>query len=143
VRVVVPDPIELEWEGEWDADATYDPGDVIAHEGSSYRARVETTGDDPAESPDEWEIVALRGADGPAGPAGPAGPPGSGASEEFDFPTPDDEWEIEHNRNTYPNVLVLDTLDRPGHPFDIEYPDLNTVIIKHEPPMAGKAILNY
>lgn len=52
--------------GDYDADTTYMPGNMIAFAGSSYIALLETTGVEPVpyESSDTWRLMARRGMDG-------------------------------------------------------------------------------
>lgn len=42
---------------EWDIAETYDPDQLVKYDGALYRARVQTTGDQPDISPTEWEKV--------------------------------------------------------------------------------------
>jgi Protein of unknown function (DUF2793) len=59
------DPVTLEPQGEWDHDATYAKLDVTAYAGSSYVSRIDAnSGNQPDESPDEWMLLAARGAPG-------------------------------------------------------------------------------
>lgn len=96
----------------------------------------------------ELEIVSEveQGPPGPQGlkgDQGDVGPPGVGGTVSRDFAIPSDTWEWVHNRGAIPEVIVLDTIGRRGEPWLIEYPDLNTVIIRHASPLSGKAILNF
>lgn len=80
-------PAPLSWQGPWSADRRYRVGDVVSHDGSSWRALREHTGSEPPSA--LWEYVAKKGdkgekgesgvgITGSVGPAGPQGPPGAG-----------------------------------------------------------------
>lgn len=51
-----------EWRGTWDADTDYNAGDIVQHEGSSYRASVAipaaSPADEPGSSPSDWVLIA-------------------------------------------------------------------------------------
>lgn len=61
-------------------------------------------------------------------------------SNEYDFPVPQLQWNIAHNLGKRATVILLDNT---GEQFISEtvYSDLNTLIIRHSTPTAGKAIL--
>jgi hypothetical protein len=61
------------WRGTWTA-GSYDQGDVVYHDGSSYIA-AEDTSASPAID-DAWQEIAVAGAAGPQGPEGQQGPQG-------------------------------------------------------------------
>lgn len=74
------------WRGEWDSGEDYFVGDLVEHEGSTWRAADDNTnseppgyGEDPEANPD-WELVAAAGAGGTAGSTGPAGAGYAGTS---------------------------------------------------------------
>lgn len=73
------------WRGPWVRGRGYQRGNVVSHEGSSWRALADH---DSSEPPSQmWEYVAKRGEKGDPGPrgsdgigqAGPQGPPGPGS----------------------------------------------------------------
>lgn len=70
----------LLWQGPWVRDRRYRVGDVVEHNGSSWRCLLEHVDSEPP-SP-AWELVAAKGASGPSGargfigPTGPQGNPG-------------------------------------------------------------------
>jgi hypothetical protein len=51
-----------EWRGAWDADTDYNAGDIVQHNGSSYRTSVaipvESPADEPGSSPSDWVLIA-------------------------------------------------------------------------------------
>jgi len=75
------------WKGPWFMDVTYDGGDAVSFDGSSYVSLTNNNlGNQPDTSPFYWDLVAQKGDVGPtgatgpgglAGPAGPQGPEGS------------------------------------------------------------------
>lgn len=77
------------WQGPWQRDLRYRAGDVVSHDGSSWRCLLEHTDSEPP-SP-VWEYVARKGDTGPAGARGfqgqqgipgPPGPAGGDVSFE-------------------------------------------------------------
>ncbi len=58
-------PPGIVWKGHFSFGTTYAPGDAVAHQGSSWIAKL-TTGDTPSEGV-FWDVVAQRGDNGPAG----------------------------------------------------------------------------
>ena len=67
------------YRGTWSASFAYAVGDVVVQNGSSYLAKVRSTGKTPSGNASVWGLLAqsgTAGAVGPAGPAGPAGPVG-------------------------------------------------------------------
>lgn len=68
------------YRGEYDANRTYAPRDVVVYEGSAYIATAPTVGA-PGTNP-SWTLLVAKGdtgstgATGPTGPTGPAGPQG-------------------------------------------------------------------
>jgi hypothetical protein len=68
------------YRGEYDANQTYAPRDVVVYEGSAYIATAPTIGA-PGTNP-SWTLLVAKGdtgstgATGPTGPTGPAGPQG-------------------------------------------------------------------
>lgn len=59
----------------------------------------------------------------------------------FEQSTPNNVWEIEHNLNKYPNVIVVDELGEEVE-ADIIYDSLNKVVIEFSVDFSGKAFLN-
>jgi hypothetical protein len=66
----------LDWAGAWSSTATYEVGDMVSRDGSSYVASTSTAGQDPATASGSWDLVAAKGDTGERGPAGPQGPAG-------------------------------------------------------------------
>ena len=62
--------------GAWASGTAYKPGDVVTQNGSSYVARVKSTGSSPAGSATAWGLLAAAGATGPAGATGATGATG-------------------------------------------------------------------
>jgi hypothetical protein len=58
----------------------------------------------------------------------------------FDFPTPVNQWVINHSFNTYPQVTLLDTS---GHEIgaDVTQVDMNTIHVDFSYLQDGKAVL--
>lgn len=52
-----------------------------------------------------------------------------------------DQWIIEHNLNSMPNILVLDTNGAPITQYEVTYFDTNKIILTFENPRAGKVLL--
>jgi len=80
-----PPGLGFDFRGEWDATAQYHANDVVTEAGSTFVARDESVGVDPAAaaqvSGGVWSLMAAKGDVGPAGPAGPAGPQGDQGSQ--------------------------------------------------------------
>lgn len=70
------DPFEFNLRGPWQKTVVYERFDVVSFSGSSWVARRENIGSQPAESLD-WMLLAERGPGG-FGTPGPPGPPGPG-----------------------------------------------------------------
>jgi hypothetical protein len=105
LRIVVPDQDELNWRGEWSSAITYQNGDVVYREGSSYRATETSLNVDPVSGTPIWELVALRGERGPQGPSS-----GSGYRVEHRQDIAAAVWTIEHNFGILPtSVVVVDS----------------------------------
>lgn len=71
---------------------------------------------------------------------GPQGDPGADANPPIavHFTNPAAQWTVTHNRNSRPDVVLVEDSD-PNTPVitDVEYPDLNTVIITWPAPTTG------
>jgi hypothetical protein len=76
----------LRWRGDWSDTDTYEPGDAVQFEGSSYVALLTNNAVTPQQDSKEWGLLAAQGAQGPQGPRGaqgvqgpqgPAGPKGA------------------------------------------------------------------
>lgn len=52
-----------------------------------------------------------------------------------------DEWQIEHNLNKHPSVTIVDSGDNIVY-AEVEYTDLNNLIIRFNGATSGKAYLN-
>lgn len=72
-------PAGLEWQGLWDADATYAADDAVSFNGASWFCinPIATTGNlDPSLDTNTWALLAAQGAQGLQGIQGPVGPSG-------------------------------------------------------------------
>jgi len=72
-------PAGLEWQGLWDADASYLADDAVSFNGASWFCinPISTTGNsDPETDTTTWALLAAQGAQGPQGIQGPAGSAG-------------------------------------------------------------------
>lgn len=82
-----------------------------------------------------------RGAQGVVGPAGPQGPPGTAPHIPFVQSSPASTWTITHTLATFPNVVVV--LDGVGPVVpDVQYPDVETVVLEFPSPQSGTAVLS-
>lgn len=59
----------------------------------------------------------------------------------YEQPLYKDTWEIEHNQDSMPNILVLDTNGAPITDYEITYFNTNKIILTFQNPRAGKALL--
>ncbi len=84
--------------------------------------------------------IITRGPIGPVGPMGPQGPEGKLRTEDFHFASPLMEWVIHHTLDAVPVVTLYD-LNGDEFAADVLTPDMNTVIVDFEVPMAGTAHL--
>lgn len=96
-----------------------------------------------------------RGRDGEPGPQGETGAPGA-KGDKGDKGDPGDfrtythvqplaalTWTINHDLNSYPSVVVLDTDAPPRQIYgDVAYVDANQITVTFSVPVAGKALLN-
>lgn len=83
------------------------------------------------------EVITV-GIQGPPGPPGPSSP---GQTYTFNQGTPAATWTIAHNLGQYPSVTVVDS----GGTVvggDVEYIDLNNLVVSFNLPFGGKAYLN-
>ncbi len=83
----IPDSI-IEWQGDWQADKSYELNDVVNRNGQAYIYVLPASGSEDPLDNDPWELMVDRGEtgsigpqgvaglDGAAGPTGPAGPQG-------------------------------------------------------------------
>jgi hypothetical protein len=82
-------PIGIQWKGPWSGAIAYVMHDAVSFNGSSYISLTDNnTGNSPATSPANWDLITQRGdtgatgetgatgAQGPIGPPGPVGPQG-------------------------------------------------------------------
>jgi hypothetical protein len=69
----------LDPRGAWLASAIYQPGDLVAYQGSTWRAKLTNKNKAPAAGA-SWEQFADKGAVGPKGPKGSQGPQGPAGS---------------------------------------------------------------
>lgn len=91
----------------------------------------------------ELTMPGVQGPPGPQGETGPQGPPGpTGAARQlvYDFASPSDAWEAEHDIVITPNVYAYDTSDvlQEG---DVSFPTPTSVRIEWAWPMAGRLVL--
>jgi hypothetical protein len=66
----------VQWMGEWFAESTYQPGDMVHFNGSAWIAIVQTTDVEPAALSAAWDLLASGGITGEAGQTGVTGPQG-------------------------------------------------------------------
>ena len=59
--------------GTWNVNTVYNRLDAVVHDGSSWLAKKQNTGQMPAEGSDAWQLLAERGADGRQGIDGAPG----------------------------------------------------------------------
>lgn len=141
-RVVIQNP-ELTWKGEWNASTTYPSESVVGYQGSSYVANDVTQGDVPTDG-SPWDLLALRGEQGPMGPEGPSGDPGPAGNAVTYIWTqslPSETWVIPHGHNRYPAVSVVDSAGTVVI-GEVRYIDANTIEIAFIHPFSGRAFLN-
>jgi hypothetical protein len=135
LRIVVPDQDELNWRGEWSSAVTYENGDVVYREGSSYRATETNLNIDPVSASPIWQLVALRGDQGPQGPSS-----GSGYRVEHRQDVAAAVWTIDHNFGILPTSVVV--VDSAGtRVFGDEQLSETTAIITFAAPFSGVAIV--
>jgi uncharacterized Zn-binding protein involved in type VI secretion len=65
----------IQWRGEFDAEAGYQPMDVVSYKGSSWIAKAEAKAVTPPDEP--WDVLAQAGDPGPQGVQGVQGPAGT------------------------------------------------------------------
>ncbi|RUT88147.1 carbohydrate-binding protein [Mesorhizobium sp. M7A.T.Ca.TU.009.02.1.1] len=54
----------LKYSGVWSASATYEPGEIVSHGGSSWHSNIKSQGLQPGESnPASWTLMTKRGRD--------------------------------------------------------------------------------
>lgn len=61
----------IDWKGEWVIGTTYNAGEGVSYDGSSYIALVDTTGDEPP-ADGIWQLTTLRGASWSHGAGAPS-----------------------------------------------------------------------
>jgi hypothetical protein len=61
--------------GAWSSATTYQPDDLVTHNGQTYRAKL-TGNNKPVTNTTYWELLVTKGANGANGATGPQGPPG-------------------------------------------------------------------
>ncbi len=89
----------ISWRGQWSPYVTYQVGDIVEYNGSSWGAVIYHTGWSYPGTDGVWQIVAQKGqdgspgGDGPQGPAGPMGPGGQPISIWNNF-TDYPEWSL-------------------------------------------------
>lgn len=60
------------WRGSWDSSTSYSADDAVFHDGSSYVAVADSTGEEPGAG-SSWDLLAQQGEQGEQGPPGSAG----------------------------------------------------------------------
>ena len=77
----MPSTLNLNWRGTWSSGTTYNPGDVVFRNGSSWISTTTNTNIDPVtDAGANWNLVASAGAQGLPGSAGSAGTGSAGQS---------------------------------------------------------------
>lgn len=116
-RVVVQEPEVIDWEGPWSPTTAYVPGDTVERNGSSYRAKDNTTGDDPELVPAKWDLLAAKGDKGDQGDPGEPGTPGAPGSAPQAFVWEQSPaatiWIIPHALGYDPNYSAEDSAGTP------------------------------
>ena len=69
-------PPGLLWKGVWSDITTYDAGDAVSFDGSSYVSLASNSNLEPTSNPDHWDYLAQMGDQGVPGPRGEQGDPG-------------------------------------------------------------------
>ena len=67
----------IQWQGDWQADTSYVPNDLVYFRGQAYINVQPTTGIEDPEDETHWEPLVSSGEAGPIGPQGPQGIQGS------------------------------------------------------------------
>jgi len=94
-----PGASTISWRGQWNGWTSYQLGDIVEHDGSSWGATNYSQGNMPGPWNGSWQIVAQKGqdgssgGDGPQGPTGPMGPGGQPISIWNNF-TDYPEWSL-------------------------------------------------
>jgi hypothetical protein len=103
-----------EWRGPWDVGSTYDLGNGVEHEGSSYISlQDDNVGNEPdVMGTDFWDLMALKGADGDPGVGVPAG----GTTGQVLSKTSDTDYDTEWSDIPQPLTTVGDLLAFDGDP---------------------------
>lgn len=93
----------------------------------------------------EIGIAGPQGPTGATGPEGPQGDPGTPGSAPQSYvhtqAVPSATWTVVHNLGFPPNVTVIDSSNRVVV-GEVEYPDINTVVLTFSGGFAGKAYLS-
>ena len=102
------------WRGPWDNSATYEMGDGVEHEGSSYISlQDDNTGNEPeVGGTDFWDLMALKGADGDPGVGVPAG----GTTGQVLTKLSDTDYDTDWENIPQPLTTVGDLLAYDGNP---------------------------
>ena len=66
--------------GDWAVGTAYNPDDLVLRDGSTYRAKLASTGVAPESDAGKWQLFAAKGAVGATGVAGAAGAAGAAGS---------------------------------------------------------------
>lgn len=122
----------VNWRGPYSALASYVLNDAVSYSGSSWRALRVVIGVTPVEGAD-WTIIAVKG---------DTGPPGTGdLNYLYTQLIASATWNITHNLGKYPNVVVIDSGNTEVE-GEVEYVDVNSVILRFSAAFGGTATLN-
>lgn len=105
--------------------------------------KVVLTGDNQAivvQSPSQVLPVVVESG-GPQGPSGESGEGGGDLHYVFTQGSPSVKWTITHNLNKFPSVFVQDSANDEVE-GDVEYVNINQVVITFSAAFSGKAYLN-
>jgi hypothetical protein len=94
----------LVWQGAWDIATSYEPPDVVYHEGSAYVAVDTSVGEEPPNAT-YWELLVSKGEDGTDGTDGAAGADGVNGTD---------------GTNSYVYLAYADTSDGNGFSLDTD-----------------------
>jgi hypothetical protein len=65
----------FDWKGAWNSGTSYNVGDAVSHDGSSYLAVTDNTNSEPPSA--DWDVLAEKGDAGPTGATGSTGATGA------------------------------------------------------------------
>ena len=121
--------------GSYTASTVYGVGDIVSYLGSSYSSRVaNNTSQAPPSFPAAWTLLASKGDQGIQGV-------GANTTYVYSQGSSSSLWNIHHNLNRYPSVVVVDSENRVNY-GDVVYVDQNSLTIGFNYAFAGSAFLN-